>query len=255
MINEQNLAVSLLSGLATGAGGLLALLAGRLGAGAMPALLGLSAGIGFTVVFFDLLPQAVKSGSWALTAGGLLTGLTFGKMARKVFPHLSLAAAPRPGGFISGRGRSGLQRTAYMFALGVAMHNLPEGLAIGAGLEAERELGMVLAAAVGFHNIPEGMALCGIFYMAGHGKAYAAAVPVTAGLMLPLGALAAGIWTSALPGMLSFILAIGAGTLLYIITSELIPESCRMHPVLARAGMAAGVLFSLAMSAGLRQGI
>ncbi|MFZ5652449.1 MAG: ZIP family metal transporter [Bacillota bacterium] len=255
MISEQNLAVSLISGLATGLGGLLASLAGRMGVRAMPALLGLSAGIGFTVVFFDLLPQAVKSGSWALTAGGLLTGLAFGKMARRVFPHLNLTSPHRPGGFIEGGGRGGLQRTAYMFAMGVAMHNLPEGLAIGAGLEAERDLGMLLAAAIGFHNIPEGMALCGIFYMAGHGKAYAVAVPVTAGLMLPLGTLAAGIWTAALPGMLSFILATGAGTLLYIIASEIIPESCRMHPVLARAGMAAGVLYSLAMSAGLRHGV
>lgn len=255
MINEQNLAVSLLSGLATGAGGLLASLSGRMGTRAMPALLGLSAGIGFTVVFFDLLPQAVKSGSWALTALGLLAGLAFGKMARKVFPHLSLAGTPRPGGYIAGMGRGGLQRTAYMFALGVAMHNLPEGLAIGAGLESGRDLGMLLAAAIGFHNIPEGMALCGIFYMAGHGKSYAVAVPVTAGLMLPLGTLIAGIWTAALPGMLSFILATGAGTLLYIITSELIPESCRMHPALARTGIAAGALFSLAMSAGLHHGL
>ncbi|MFZ5648876.1 MAG: ZIP family metal transporter [Bacillota bacterium] len=255
MISEQNLAVSLISGLATGVGGVLASLAGRFGVRAMPALLGLSAGIGFTVVFFDLLPQSVKSGSWVSTTGGMVAGLAFGKIARRIFPHLSLTGHRRPAGFISGVGRGGLQRTAYMFALGVAMHNLPEGLAIGAGLEAERDLGMLLAAAIGFHNIPEGMALCGIFFMAGYSMVHSVAVPVAAGLMLPLGTFIAGIWTAALPQMMSFILSTGAGTLLYIIMSELVPESCRMHPALARTGMAAGVLFSLAMSAGLHHGV
>lgn len=248
MVPDQNLAASLLSGLATGLGGLLAVAAGRSGAGIIPAFMGLSSGIGFTVIFFDLLPGAVRAGSWAATAAGLAAGLAFGKAAGAVFPHLHpfwshRACRPAPG-----RAGGNLMRTGYLFALGVAMHNLPEGLAVGAGLEAGPELGMLLAAAIGLHNIPEGMALCGIIILAGVSRLKALAVATGAGMMLPLGTVLAGVWMAAVPGMFSFILALGAGAMLYVIANELVPESFRMHPSLARTGMAAGAAVSLALS-------
>ncbi|MCL6610627.1 MAG: ZIP family metal transporter [Peptococcaceae bacterium] len=245
---DYNLAVSILSGLATGLGGLLALAAGRAGAGVMPALLGMSAGIGFTVIFFDLMPGAVRAGSWTAAAGGLAAGIVLGKAADLVFPHLHASGSrgayrPAPAG-----AGGNLLKTGYLFALGVAMHNLPEGLAVGAGLEAGKELGLLLAAAIGLHNVPEGMALCGVIILGGTGRAAALAVSAGAGLMLPLGTVLAGVWIAAIPGMFSFILALGAGAMLYVIVNELVPESRRMHPAQAGRGMAAGALISLAIS-------
>lgn len=245
MLAEKDLAVSVVSGLATGLGGLLAAVAGRAGPGIMPALLGLSAGIGFTVVFFDLLPEAVRAGSWLAAGAGMMCGIAFGRVAAMVFPHLKISGSC---GIVSARVGGNLLRTGCLFALGVAMHNLPEGMAVGAGLEARRELGLLLAAAIGMHNIPEGMALGGVFIMGGVRPLSALAVATGAGLMLPLGTVLAGIWMDALPGMFSFILGTGAGALLYIITAELIPESCRMHPALARVGMTAGAALSLGLS-------
>lgn len=248
MAADQNLAVSIVSGLATGLGGLMAALAGRVGAGIMPALLGLSAGIGFTVVFFDLLPEAVRAGSWLAAGAGVLAGVAFGRSAEAVFPHLKISGPCGACGLVPPGGGGNLIRTGCLFAIGVAMHNLPEGLAVGAGLEARRELGLLLATAIGMHNIPEGMALGGIFIMGGVRPLVALAVAAGAGMMLPLGTVLAGMWIEALPGMFSFILATGAGALLYIILSELVPESYRMHPALARAGITAGAALSLALS-------
>ncbi|MFZ5632735.1 MAG: ZIP family metal transporter [Bacillota bacterium] len=247
MLSGQDLAVSLVSGLATGLGGLAASLAGRAGVRTVPALLGLAAGIGFTVVFFDLLPEAVHAGSWPAAAGGLMAGIAFGRAAELAFPHLKISGSRTACGLVSARGGN-ILRTGYLFALGVAMHNLPEGLAIGAGLEAGRELGILLAAAIGLHNVPEGMALCGVIIMGGMRPPAAVAVTTGAGLALPLGTVLAGVWIGATPGMFSFILALGAGALLYIILNEIIPQSCRMHPSLAKAGMAAGTILSLALS-------
>jgi len=255
LLTDEKLIISLLSGLATGMGGVLATLAGMAGIRVIPALLGLSSGIGFTVVFFDLLPQSLKTGSWQAALVGMLAGMAFGKFARLVFPHLSVSGNRGRGVFISGGKGGSILRTGYLFALGVAMHNLPEGLSIGAGLEADKDIGLLLAAAIGFHNIPEGMALCGVLAMGGLRPILALAIPVGVGLTLPLGTMLAGLWMAAIPGMLSFILAIGAGTLLYIIMMELIPESLRMHPPLARAGIAAGVLSSLVLSAGIQLGV
>ena len=246
---DENLLVSLASGLATGLGGVLALAAGRAGAAVIPALLGISAGIGFTVVFFDMLPEAVRSGPWTAWAGGLAAGLAFGRLAQLAFPHLKIARPRRLRGRPAGSGD--LFRTGCLFALGVAMHNLPEGLAVGAGLEAGPGLGMLLATAIGLHNIPEGMALTGVLALAGAGPGLALFAALGAGLMLPLGTVLAGVWVAAFPGVFSFILSLGAGVLLYITASELVPESYRMNPALARTGMAAGGALSLALSLAL----
>ncbi|MHB8917007.1 MAG: ZIP family metal transporter [Desulfocucumaceae bacterium] len=248
---DNGLAVSVLSGMATGLGGLLAAFAGRAWIKAMPALLGLSAGIGFTVVFFDLLPGALKTGPWLYAGAGMASGIAFGRAAGIVFPHLH-ASGTRGRSLFKTTYGTGLLRTGCLFALGVAMHNFPEGLAVGAGMEAGPHLGVLLAAAIGLHNIPEGMALGGLFIMGGVRPLVALAIASGAGLVLPLGTLVAGVWITAVPGMLSFLMALGAGVMLYIILSEVIPGSFRMHPAMARAGIAAGAAVSLAASVLLR---
>ena len=242
------LLVSFFSGLATGAGALLAVVVGRAGPIVMPSLLGFSAGIGFIVIFFDLMPEAVRSGSWMVAAGGFGLGYLFGKLADFLFPHLPVSRMRRSGHTAPGSAKINLLKTGALFALGVAMHNLPEGMALGAGLEAGKGLGMLLAMAIGLHNIPEGMALCGVLILAGLGRLTAMTVVTGVGLMLPLGTVLSGAWLTAAPEMLSFILALGAGTMLYIIVSELIPQSCRMQPTLAKTGIAAGAILSLVLS-------
>lgn len=248
METAQNFAIPLLSGLATMLGGLSAAVSGRLGAGAVPVLLGLSSGIGFVVVFFDILPEAVKIGSWIMTAAGFTGGIVFGSITEKVFPQvLDGGLSSRPG-WERGRRRIDLLRTGYLFAIGVAAHNLPEGMAVGAGLEARAELGILLATAIGLHNIPEGMALSGVFMAGGKKPFFSVALAAGAGLILPAGALLTQTWFSAGPQMIAFLLAMGAGALLYIIINELLPSSLSMHPRRARFGIAAGVAVSLAFS-------
>ncbi len=226
-MTDQDLVVAFASGLSTGLGGLLAAISGRAGAAAVPALLGLSSGIGFTLVFFNLLPGAVSGGSWLQAGAGFLSGMGLGRAGKILFP--------RPG-------------KCWLFALGVAMHNLPGGMAVGAGLEAGGGAGGLLAAAAGLHNVPEGMALGGVLALNGLRPWASLAATTGAGLMMPLGTLLAGLWMAALPGIMPFILAAGAGMLLHTILAELIPESCRRHPVSAGAGMVAGAALSLLIS-------
>lgn len=248
MVSWQDLTIVFVSGLATALGGILAALGGRAAVKAMPLLLGLAAGIGFTVVFFDLLPGAIRAGTWAAAIVGMTVGIACARFAGSFFSHTKVCGIGTACSLIPGQTRENLSRMGYLFALGVAMHNLPEGLAVGAGLEAGRELGLLLAAAIGLHNIPEGMALTGVFIMGGARPSVAVAVSAGAGLLLPMGALLAGIWMAVTPGMFSFILALGAGVLFYIIITELIPGSLRMHPSMAKTGMIAGSLLSLALS-------
>ena len=247
-MKAQVLLIPLLSGLATGLGGIIAVASGRVSQGTVPLLLGLSSGIGFTVVFFDLLPEAVKIGNWISVWEGILTGFAFGVLTEKGFPYISMSGQNSTGCIIDRKVGGGLLKTGYMFALGTAMHNIPEGMAIGAGLEARTELGILLAAAIGIHNIPEGMALCGVLIIGGKGVLRSLAYAFAAGLMLPVGTLFTSAWLTASREMLSFLLSFGAGTLLFIIIAELVPQSLRMHSLRAKCGIGLGAAVSIIFS-------
>lgn len=252
---STDILVPLLSGLATGLGGLSAVFWGSSGLRSLSLLLGAAAGIGFTIVFFDLLPTAVELGSYGITAAGFFSGFLLGWLVDIALPHLHLAGScptcshNRPQ-LVDGRvsGRKSLQKTAYLLAFGMALHNLPEGLAIGAGFEASVKLGLILAFAISIHNIPEGMALVGLLKASGQNSITALSFAIGVGLFIPAGALIGMRVLLLTPDSLSFMLALGAGTLLYVVWSELIPESCKMHRVFSRLGIAGGFLLSMALS-------
>lgn len=248
-----NILVPFLSGLATGLGGVFSSYLEGFGQKGLSLMLGAAAGIGFTIVFFDLLPSSVHIGSYGLAAAGFISGILLGRGADILLPHMHLtgacptcSCAGRP--FISSPlSGAGLLKTAYLMGLGVALHNLPEGLAIGAGFEADHNLGLMLALAIGVHNIPEGMALAGLLRAAGQGRVKSVFLATAAGLFIPMGAyISRGIVIS--DAYLSLMLALGAGTMLYVVWSELIPESCKMHKLFSRLGVAGGFLLSMAVS-------
>jgi len=245
---SQNFSIPLLSGLATMLGGLSAAICGRLVVGSVPVLLGLSSGIGFVVAFFDILPEAVRFGSWITAAAGFTVGILLGSLTEKIFPQLLPGWTCSPSGRGSVPVRRDLLRTGYLFTIGVAAHNLPEGMAVGAGLEARAELGILLSTAIGLHNIPEGMALSGLFLTAGKRPLFSVALAAGAGLFLPVGAILTQTYISAGPVVIAFLLALGAGALVYIIVKDLLPCSLGLHPRQAVFGIAAGAAASLAFS-------
>lgn len=252
---STDIIVPLISGLATGLGGFIALLWGSSGLRSLSLLLGAAAGIGFTIVFFDLLPAAVELGSYGITAAGFFSGFLLGWLVNIALPHLHITGSCPTCSHNSSKladtrasGRMGLQKTAYLLALGMALHNLPEGLAIGAGFEAGIKLGLLLAFAIGIHNIPEGMALVGLLKASGKNNMAALSYAIGVGLFIPAGAFIGTTLLLVTPDSLSFMLALGAGTLLYVVWSELIPESCKMHRVFSRLGIAGGFLLSMAFS-------
>lgn len=247
--------IPLLSGLATGLGGAVVLFRGSSGLKGLSLLLGAAAGIGFTIVFFDLLPSAVEFGSYGIAAAGFFSGVVLGRIVDFMLPHLHIGESCPSCSHERLRivnchaaGGGTLKKTAYLLATGMSLHNLPEGLAIGAGFEANEKIGLMLALAIGLHNIPEGMALAGLLRTSGQKKVNAVIVTSVVGLFIPAGAYVSQGLFMISRGSISFLLALGAGTLLYVVWSELIPESCKMHRVFSRVGIVGGFLLSLMLS-------
>ena len=142
-------------------------------------------------------------------------------------------------------------RSLYLLLGAISIHRLPEGLAIGAGFAVEEgRLGWMLSAAVALQNVCEGMVMGAPLRQAGLSPVRSLALVSATGLMVPLGAVIgfglSGLAVTALP----FLLALAAGTLIYVTSNEIIPEShSHGHEGTASAGLVIGFLLTMLLGA------
>jgi ZIP family zinc transporter len=109
----------------------------------------------------------------------------------------------------------------------MALHRIPEGFAIGAGFADPRAvpLGIMIAAAVGLQNAIEGAVMAAPLKRGGLGRARLLGLVTATGMSVPVAAIAGFYLARHLTGALPFMLAVGAGALIYLACNEIIPES------------------------------
>ncbi len=138
-----------------------------------------------------------------------------------------------------------------MFAIALALHNVPEGLAVGVGVASgNAEVSWPVTWAIAVQNVPEGLIVAVAFLAAGQSRTTALLVTAATGFVEPLGAVAGfaalQLATSLLPGALAF----AAGAMLFVVSHEIIPESHREgRSTVATFGVVAGVLTMLQLDA------
>ena len=127
--------------------------------------------------------------------------------------------------------RAGKGSGSLLLLLAVTLHNLPEGMAVGvalAGMHTGRGMTAAGAAAlsigIAVQNIPEGAIISAPLAAGGMGKGRAFAWGVLSGAVEPVGAVLMLALSRWLGPMLPYVLAFAAGTMLYVVTVELIPE-------------------------------
>ncbi len=242
---------SLLSGLATGVGGIISLFSGFNNQKSLSFLLGLAAGIGFVLVFLDMIPAAIEIAGTGYAALGFGGGIIFGIGLNVLLPHFhgnqfKPVLFCKKSTFLHNATWNPWKMACFL-SFGIVLHNVPEGLAMGAGFEAIPGLGVLLALAIGAHNIPEGMTLTTLFQAAGGGKCLSLGIPILIGLFIPLGAYISMILTVN-SILLSLFLGFGAGMLVYVVWKELLPISHKMHQFMSWSGIILGMLVSMVIS-------
>lgn len=113
-----------------------------------------------------------------------------------------------------------------LFVMAIAIHNLPEGIAAGVGFGTGNPgEAFTIAAGIALQNIPEGMVIIGPMLAAGMrpGRTFFAALMT--GLVEVLGTLLGYFAVSLSTAVLPFALAFAGGTMLYVISDEMIPET------------------------------
>ena len=113
-----------------------------------------------------------------------------------------------------------------LFVGAIAMHNLPEGIAAGVGFGVgDTAQALIIAGGIALQNIPEGMVIIGPMLLAGIKPKKTLAIAPLTGLVEVVGTLLGYFAISVAEAVLPFILAFAGGTMLYVISHEMIPET------------------------------
>ncbi len=188
-------------------------------------ILGFAAGVMLAAAVFGLIEPALSGGNWVrvlIVIGGIFAGALFLHAMDALVPHLhSLTGVQEPQNLQS----QSLNRV-LLFVLAIAIHNLPEGVAAGVSFGTGNTADAIsVAAGIALQNIPEGMVIIAPMLAAGVSRRRTLVIALCTGLVEVvgtfLGYFAAGISAAALP----FALAFAGGTMLYVISDEMIPET------------------------------
>lgn len=243
--------LTVLAGLSTGIGSLIALLAKRTNTSFLSASLGFSAGIMIYVSFMEMMPEAIKhlNSEFGEKSGTLLmiiaffSGIAFINLIDFLVPE---SVNPHEmQGIEDMNKKSKLKRTGIMVALSIAIHNFPEGIATFTAALGSLDIALPIAAAIAIHNIPEGIAVAVPIYQSTGSRKKAFWFSFLSGLAEPLGALVAYLvllkfWNPAING---FVLAGVSGIMVFISLDELLPsaEKYGKHHI-SISGLIAGML-------------
>ena len=258
------LLAALPTGLATGLGALPILFGRALRRRTYDGVLGLGAGLMLAAATLGLLTEALHgvrteagldTTRLLLVITGFLAGVVVAVAMDRFIPHgharghhMHLPAQEHDP---NDHAHHGEQRRLWLILGAMSIHRIPEGLAIGAGFAVEHSrLGWMLSIAVALQNVCEGMVMAAPLRKSGMSPLGSLAMVSATGLVVPAGAVLgyglSGMAVAALP----FVLALAAGTLIYVTSNEIIPEShSHGHEGTASTGLIAGFLLTMLVSA------
>ena len=224
------LGLTLIAGLSTGIGSLIAFLSKHTNDKVLSWALGLSAGVMVYVSFMELMPESVsqlqslyseRMASVYMLAS-FFVGIGFIALIDRLVPD---DENPHEIHSEEEQNRRGLKRTGIMMALAIGIHNFPEGLATFASALSNMEIAIPIVLAIAIHNIPEGIAVSVPIYHATQNRKKAFVYSFLSGMAEPIGALLgylflAPFWSESLNAL---ILAFVSGIMVYISFDELLP--------------------------------
>ncbi|WP_181349071.1 zinc transporter ZupT [Thalassobacillus sp. CUG 92003] len=231
--------LTLMAGLATGIGSILAFFTSTTNTKFLSLALGFSAGVMIYVSMIEIFVKAkdalvsawgIEWGNW-ITVGSFFAGMLVIALIDKVIPKQGnphelkkVEEMDKPKEKID---ESHLLKMGTFTALAIAIHNFPEGIATFTSALSDPGLGLAIAVAIAIHNIPEGIAVSVPIYFATGDRKKAFKLSFLSGLSEPLGAIAAYlILMPFLNDTLFGILFAGvAGIMVFISLDELLPAS------------------------------
>lgn len=201
-------------------------------------MLGFASGIMLAAAFWSLLLPSLElsiekgmgDNSWVPVIVGFGLGGLFIFLADKLLPHVhNINDEPKEGVV----GDVETIRRSVLLVVAITMHNIPEGLAYGVAFGAlghvdslaEASSAIILVVGIALQNFPEGAAVSIPLRRDGHSIKKAFLYGQASGIVEPIAAVIGALLSSQVEALLPYALSFAAGAMVYVVVSELVPES------------------------------
>lgn len=170
-----------------------------------------------------ILPSLEYGGKYGIimTVIGIFAGAACLNLIDKLVPHLHRLMGEED----ENHNNANLSKV-LLFVTAIAIHNLPEGIAAGVGFgSGDTSQALIIAGGIALQNIPEGMVIIGPMLAAGVSPKKTFIAAMLTGVVEVIGTLVGYFAVSVASAILPFALAFAGGTMLYVISDEMIPET------------------------------
>ncbi len=171
-----------------------------------------------------IIPSIDYGGKYGIivTVAGIFTGAICLNVIDKLVPHLHKLS----GGEQELHKNNKDINKVILFVLAIAIHNLPEGIAAGVGFGSGNVAdAIMIALGIALQNIPEGMVIITPMLSAGITPGKTFIIALATGLVEVVGTLLGYFAVNVASAILPFALAFAGGTMLYVVSDEMILET------------------------------
>lgn len=222
----------------------------------MDAMLGFSAGVMIAASFFSLITPALEMAKNlninipVVISLGFILGGTLLFIGDKIYDLIDKGKD----------NNKNSRKRCFMLISSITIHNIPEGLAIGVafGSLAYNVTGssilsaLTLALGIGLQNFPEGSAVSLPLRREGYSRKKAFFYGQLSGIVEPISAVIGTILVLKIKTILPFLLVFAAGSMIYVVVEELIPESAEgTHSNIGTVGFALGFVLMMMLDVAL----
>ena len=187
-------------------------------------VLSFAAGVMLAAAVLGLVIPSLEYGGKfgiVITVAGIFAGALCLNLIDKLVPHLHRMV----GADIEQHHNANLSKV-LLFVTAIAIHNLPEGIAAGVGFGSGNvSQALMIAGGIALQNIPEGMVIIAPMLAAGVTPKRTFICAMITGLVEVAGTLIGYFAVSLASAILPFALAFAGGTMLYVVSDEMIPET------------------------------
>lgn len=180
--------------------------------------LGFASGVMLAASFTSLILPAIELGGIPPTVLGIVLGAILISVMDRLIPHMHA--------IMGVEGASSKLKAAWLFALAITIHNMPEGLAVGVSMgSGDLASGLALAIAIGIQNMPEGLSVgLSLISSEKYSRLRAYLISIASGFVeLPL-AIIGAITVTTSHKIIPYAMGFAAGAMIFVVSDEIIPE-------------------------------
>lgn len=189
-------------------------------------ILSFAAGVMLAAAIIGLILPSLDSNNYfsiIITLVGIFLGALCINLIDKLVPHLHRISGTD---IENHPDKTNQLSKVLLFIIAIAIHNFPEGLAAGVSFGSDNIASFItVVGGITLQNIPEGMVIIAPMIAVGMSKKKTFLIALSTGIVEVIGVILGYFTISISNAILPFALSFAGGTMLYVISDEMIPET------------------------------